>query len=160
MGKDQILEWMIERANGTNWERTALGFCMTDIDEHGFEGWLDLPHDYVVESFLDTTYEVSNALMSDLRTESNDLSRSRLTRSHAVTGRFLRTSLHRRRVRRENILFGERGLKWPLMALRTQMDLGPARHALAQMVVAGEMVVFPPFVPNFPTPQAPKKAQD
>ena len=99
-------------------------------------------------------------MMSDLRTESNDLSRSRLTRSHAVTGRFLRTSLHRRRVRRENILFGERGLKWPLMALRTQMDLGPARHALAQMVVAGEMVVFPPFVPNFPTPQAPKKAQD
>lgn len=68
MEKDRILEWMIERANGTNWERTALGFCMTDIDEHGFEGWLDLPHDYVVESFLDTTYEVSNTLMSDLRT--------------------------------------------------------------------------------------------
>jgi len=46
------------------------------------------------------------------------------------------------------------------MALRTQMNLGPARHALAQMVVAGEMVVFPPFAPNFPTPKAQKKPQD
>jgi len=86
-------------------------------------------------------------------------SRSRLTRSHAVPSRFLRSSLHSRRFSRDNILYGERGLKWPLMALRTQMNLGPARHALAQMVVAGEMVVFPPFAPNFPTPKAQKKPQ-
>ena len=55
-------------SGGTNWERTAFGFVMSDIDEYGFDDWLELPHDYVVESFLDTTYEVSNALMSDLRT--------------------------------------------------------------------------------------------
>ena len=55
-------------SDGTKWERTAFGFIMTDIDEFGFEDWLELPHDYVVESFLNTTYEVSNSLMSDLRT--------------------------------------------------------------------------------------------
>jgi hypothetical protein len=69
MDSEQVIDWMIQRArDGTNYERTALGFCMTDIDEFGFTTWLQLPHDYVVESFLDTTYEVSNALMSDLRT--------------------------------------------------------------------------------------------
>ncbi len=72
----------------------------------------------------------------------------------------MRATLHDRRFSRDNILFGERGLKWPMMALRTQMELGPCRHALAQMVVAGEMVVFPPFVPNFPTPKTQKKGQD
>jgi hypothetical protein len=96
--------------------------------------------------------------MTVLTTPENDLNRSRLTRSHVVAGRFLRTALHRQRFCRDNILYGERGLKWPMMALRTQMELGPCRHALAQMVVAGDMVVFPPFVSNFPTPQAAKKA--
>lgn len=47
---------------------------------------------------------------------------------------------------RKDVLYGENhGIKHPLVALRTQMDLGPARHALSQIVVSGEMVVFPPF---------------
>lgn len=69
MDSEQVINWMLQRASdGTSYERTALGFCMTDIDEFGFEHWLELPHDYVVESFLETTYEVSNSLMADLRT--------------------------------------------------------------------------------------------
>ena len=69
MDSEQVIDWMIQRASdGTSYKRTALGFCMTDIDEFGFEHWLELPHDYVVESFLETTYEVSNSLMADLRT--------------------------------------------------------------------------------------------
>ena len=69
MDSEQVINWMLQRASdGTSYERTALGFCMTDIDEFGFEHWLELPNDYVVESFLETTYEVSNSLMADLRT--------------------------------------------------------------------------------------------
>lgn len=42
-------------------------------------------------------------------------------------------------------LFGGRGLRRPLIAVATKKDMGPARHALAQMVVAGTMVVHPPL---------------
>lgn len=51
-----------------NFQLTGYGFCMSDIREFGFDAWLSLPHEYVVESFLETTHEVSNVLMEDLRT--------------------------------------------------------------------------------------------
>jgi hypothetical protein len=46
-----------------------------------------------------------------------------------------------------SLLFGtgSRGVKFPLMALRVQQDLGPVRHVLIQRVVAGTMVVHYPF---------------
>ena len=47
---------------------------------------------------------------------------------------------------RKDVLYGSNhSIKYPMVALRTQIDLGPARHALSQIVVSGEMVVFPPF---------------
>lgn len=45
------------------------------------------------------------------------------------------------------------------MALRTGMDLGPVRHVLSQMVVAGTMTVFPPFDPTRGGPVANKAGQ-
>jgi hypothetical protein len=36
-------------------------------------------------------------------------------------------------------LFGGRGLRRPLIAVATKKDMGPARHALAQMVVAARL---------------------
>lgn len=69
MDKSQVMEWIAKRGlDGANYEKTAVGFIMADINEYDFETWLQLPHDYVVESFLETTYDVSNNLMSDLRT--------------------------------------------------------------------------------------------
>lgn len=58
---------------------------------------------------------------------------------------------------RQDILYGDNhAVKYPLMALRTQMDMGPARHALSQIVVSGEMVVFPPFGRLPGSPQKPE----
>lgn len=50
----------------------------------------------------------------------------------------------------QDILLGVRSFGWPLMALQTQSSLGPCRHALSQMVVAGTMTVFPPFMSTRP----------
>ena len=55
------------------------------------------------------------------------------------------------------LLYGSREFKWPMIALKTSLDLGPARHALSQMVVSGEMIVFPPFVRPPPGKNTPKK---
>ncbi len=63
------------------------------------------------------------------------------------------------RAGRQNILYGvNHAVRHPIMALRTQMDMGPARHALSQIVVSGEMVVFPPFGRLPGSPQKPESA--
>ena len=53
-----------------------------------------------------------------------------------------------------SLLHGSRDFGWPVMALRTSFALGPVRHALSQMVVAGTMSVFPPFVKVRPPPDS------
>jgi len=43
---------------------------------------------------------------------------------------------------RQDLLYGpHRGIKRPLIALTTRQNMGPARHALERMTVAGTMVV-------------------
>lgn len=58
--------------------------------------------------------------------------------------------LHRRMARtttglHRDLLHGDRQFGWPMAALSVQQDLGPVRHALSQMIVAGTMTVFPPI---------------
>lgn len=56
---------------------------------------------------------------------------------------------------REDMLFGRRGIKRPLVAITTKKELGNCRHALSQMVVAGVMTVMPPMRPGQPADPAP-----
>ena len=68
MTKEEVIEWMVSTADdATNYEKTGLGFAMADINEFGFERWLKLGPAYVCESFLGTTQDVSENLMSDFR---------------------------------------------------------------------------------------------
>jgi hypothetical protein len=41
-------------------------------------------------------------------------------------------------------------MRFPLIALTTRRAMGPARHILSQMVVAGTMTVHPPYNPVQP----------
>jgi hypothetical protein len=52
--------------DGSNPEQTALGFIKADIQERGFEGWLNMDAEMVTFSFYDTTEEMSNEIMNDL----------------------------------------------------------------------------------------------
>ena len=52
--------------DGSNSEQTALGFIKADIQERGFEGWLNMDAEMVTFSFYDTTEEMSNEIMNDL----------------------------------------------------------------------------------------------
>lgn len=58
---------------------------------------------------------------------------------------------------RRNLLFGTRGIKRPMVALVTKQNMGPCRHALAQMVVAGVMTVHPPLRPGQAPVQPPSE---
>ena len=52
--------------DGSNPEQTALGFIKADIQERGFEGWLNMDAEMVTFSFYDTTEEMSNEITNDL----------------------------------------------------------------------------------------------
>jgi hypothetical protein len=47
-----------------------------------------------------------------------------------------------------SVLCGQRVRRYPFIALTTQRSMGPYRHILSQMVVAGTMTVQPPFIPD------------
>ena len=47
-----------------------------------------------------------------------------------------------------SVLHGIRTLRFPLIALTTRRSMGPSRHVLSQMVVAGTMTVHPPYNPE------------
>jgi hypothetical protein len=48
--------------------------------------------------------------------------------------------------KQKDVLQGQRGVRYPLIALTTQRSMGPFRHVLSQKVVSGTMVIHPPFV--------------
>ena len=45
------------------------------------------------------------------------------------------------------LVYGRRALCWPAMSLTTDLSMGPSRHTLSQMVVAGTVTYLPPFPP-------------
>lgn len=55
------------------------------------------------------------------------------------------------------ILRGNRRLRYPLLALTTSQDMGPARHAIEQRVIAGFAATPPAGASLVPTVHAPKK---
>jgi len=69
--RTEIIEWMEEYLDGTNPELTALGFIKADIQEYGFDGWIDLNPEVVIDSFYETTEEMSEMLIGELKTVLN-----------------------------------------------------------------------------------------
>ena len=55
-----------------------------------------------------------------------------------------------------SVLHGRHVKRYPLIALTTQRSMGPYRHILSQMVVAGTMVVHPPYNPKHSSQNATK----
>lgn len=67
MTEQQVMEWMEDYLDGTKVEATALGMIKADIDEHGFENWLNMPAIPIVEWYLQTTREVATQLVHDYK---------------------------------------------------------------------------------------------
>lgn len=49
------------------------------------------------------------------------------------------------------LVYGRRALAWPAMSHTTDVSMGPSRHTLSQMVVAGTVT----YLPSFPPPARP-----
>lgn len=60
MSEAEIMFWMDEFLSETPSEVSALGMIRADIEEFGFETWLDLPAEFVIESYYEVTEAVLN----------------------------------------------------------------------------------------------------
>jgi len=52
--------------DGTDIELTALGMICADIEEFGFEAWMNMPPHKVVEGHIEATQHVAEDLLEDL----------------------------------------------------------------------------------------------
>lgn len=83
-----------------------------------------------------------------------------LLRDYERKARFHQLSIERARKMSSVLLYGQRRFGWPMMALQTQRELGPVRHAVSQMVVAGTMTIYPPWLKPPEPPVDTDKTQD
>lgn len=83
---------------------------------------------------------------------------SALRRAHAEASRLGQQRGPSAHGQARAVTYGDRRLRFPLLALTTSQDMGPARHALEQRVVAGFVAVerpAPRIVPPAPRPPPP-----
>lgn len=59
-------------------------------------------------------------------------------------------------VQLRKLLYGRRGLRMPLISVTSAHHMGPARHALAQRAVGGQLEVSLPFGDSNPFVRSPK----
>ena len=71
----------------------------------------------------------------------NTLTKRLLDQQRFFTERHFQMHLRKKK----DVLQGQRGVRFPLIALTSQRSMGPSRHVLSQKVVGGTMVIHPPY---------------
>ena len=68
MTENEVKDWMEKYLSGTKAETSALGMIKADINEHGFETWLELPPETIVHTYLEVSEEISQELVDSFTT--------------------------------------------------------------------------------------------
>lgn len=67
MTEQEVMKWMETYLEATMPERTALGMIKADIDEYGFDAFLELPPETIIESYLVVADEVTQDAVDDFK---------------------------------------------------------------------------------------------
>lgn len=67
MTQQEVMEWMETYLDGTMPEKSALGMIKQDIKEYGFETFLDLPPETIIQSYIEISEEVTHDLVEDFK---------------------------------------------------------------------------------------------
>jgi len=59
MTEQEVIQWMSERLDGDVARKSAFGMIMADIEQYGFQTFLDMPPETVVSEYLAVTEEVT-----------------------------------------------------------------------------------------------------
>ena len=61
------MEWMETYLDGTMPEKAALGMIKQDIKEYGFDTFLEMPPETIIQSYIEISEEVTSDLVNDFR---------------------------------------------------------------------------------------------
>jgi len=67
MTQQEVMEWMETYLDGTMPEKSALGMIKQDIKEYGFDTFLDMPPETIIQSYIEISEEVTSDLVNDFR---------------------------------------------------------------------------------------------
>lgn len=67
MTEQEVMEWMESYLEGKRPRPTTLGMIRADIMEHGFSGFLELPPEAVIESYMSAAEEVTQDAVDDFK---------------------------------------------------------------------------------------------
>jgi len=67
MTQQEVMEWMETYLNGTMPEKSALGMIKQDIKEYGFDTFLEMPPETIIQSYIEISEEVTSDLVNDFR---------------------------------------------------------------------------------------------
>ena len=62
------MDWMEKYLDGTKAETSALGMIKADINEHGFDTWLEMPPETIIHTYLEVSEEISQELVDSFTT--------------------------------------------------------------------------------------------
>ena len=63
MTEQEVIQWMKERLDGNNARKSAFGMIMADIDQYGFQTFLDMPAETIISEYLAVTEEITQELI-------------------------------------------------------------------------------------------------
>ena len=67
MTEKEIMTWMEEYLEGDNARKSALMMIQADIEEHGFETFLELPPETIISEYISVSEEVTQESVDDFR---------------------------------------------------------------------------------------------
>ena len=67
MTEQEVIEWMKTYLQGEKPRSTTFGMIRADIMDYGFKGFLDLPPETVIESYMSVTDEITQDAVDDFK---------------------------------------------------------------------------------------------
>ena len=68
MTETEVIKWMENYLDGTASEKSAMGMIRADINEHGFQTFLEMPPETIIATYLSVSEEISQELVDSFTT--------------------------------------------------------------------------------------------
>ena len=68
MTETEVIKWMENYLDGTAAEKSAMGMIRADINEHGFQTFLEMPPETIIATYLSVSEEISQELVDSFTT--------------------------------------------------------------------------------------------
>jgi hypothetical protein len=68
MTEQEVIQWMSERLDGDVARKSAFGMIMADVNQYGFQTFLDMPPETIISEYLVVTEELTQDAVDCFKT--------------------------------------------------------------------------------------------